>query len=181
MEKINWLLIAFVCFLLFGAYTTVMLCRKNQRLIADNILSYGLFSAFYLLMPRLSLNIPGYILVLVMIAIVLHSYLGNLRNLYKRSRTFDRYLHAFGSFAFSLFTYALLTSAFGREIEPKGFAAVITGALGLAVGVIWELSEFFRDKLFTSRHQMGLHDTNFDLLFNFTGSALAALFVCFFY
>lgn len=120
--------------------------------------------------------IPYYVLFLMLATIFLHTFVGFYLDYYEKSQTFDRFLHAFGTFSSALLMFHLLKNLLTFS-GSRLFIAVFVFILGLACGAVFELFEFTADAFKKSHNQKGLRDTNFDLLFNFIGSLLASLFM----
>ncbi len=148
------------------------------KAVLASFLPFVLFFFFYWVY---SLSIPGYIIVLAAAAQLTHSLAGYYFRLYERSKTFDRYQHAFATFAYALLAYNTLSAVFGIA-APKIMAAIFVLSLGITLGVIVEIFEFVSDTRGKTGilMQKGLTDTNFDLIFDSAGAAAAAVFSYFF-
>lgn len=171
------MIIWFIIFSVFEVISLMGFIKRNDKiLINETLLSYLLISAFLLCIYLFNLAIPKYMIILALVTIVGHTFLGNLLNLYFKSKTFDRYLHAFGTFSFSLLAYAFIIVITGQVITSILFGAIIVFAFGMALGVIFEILEFISDKTKKTYHQHGLQDTDYDMLFDFIGSLIAAIF-----
>ncbi len=120
--------------------------------------------------------VPYSVLVLSLATIFLHTFVGFYLDYYEKSQTFDRFLHAFGTFSSALLLFHLLKNLVvfsGSDV----FVAVLVLLLGLSSGTVFELFEFVSDKISKTHNQKGLQDTNFDQLFNLIGALLASLLV----
>ncbi len=132
------------------------------------------------------IDIPFLILIFCIIALLISSYFGYFRDYFNRPKHFDRYLHGYGTFTFSLLFYFFIIN-FVQSGGSNAFRALFILFLGIAIGAIYEIIEFHTDSkqknLITGRSAMqkGLRDTDFDLIFNFMGSICGALFAYFFY
>lgn len=151
--------------------------KKERALIMAVIPAYLLYTAFFLAAHFLRLKIPDIVMVFTMLSLFVHTFFGFFLRLYGRSKTFDRFGHALGTFAFSQAAYFTLTSLFSEAI-PKLFAAIIIGTLGVTLGVFVEIIEFALDsrKKKELRLQKGLKDTDFDLIADIIGSTAAGAF-----
>ncbi len=147
-----------------------------QSLLATNIL-FGLYVAADAVF---TIGVPYLIRCLVIIALFIHTFFGYFKDLYTRSQTFDRYLHAFGSFAFALFFYTLFVQLMGASVTPPLFAAVMVMFTGIAVGAIFEIIEFAIDTKMPVKTQRDLKDTDMDLIFDVFGSVAAGAVAYFF-
>lgn len=140
---------------------------------------YLLYTAYMLIAHFLRFKIPDIVMIFTMISLLSHTFLGFFMRLYGTTKTFDRYNHAFGSFAFSLAAYFTLTSLFNEAI-PQLLAAIFIFAVGVTLGVFVEIIEFTMDsrKKKDMQLQKGLKDTDFDLIADVIGSAAAGVFAC---
>jgi uncharacterized membrane protein YjdF len=92
---------------------------------------------------------------------------------------FDRLLHCLGSFAFALLFYYIIIDLTKAQTS-KIFMTIFVFVQGIALGTLFELLEYFKDKKNSIKAQKGLKDTNVDLLCDVIGSAFAAAVYCFF-
>jgi hypothetical protein len=76
-----------------------------------------------------------------------------------------------------MLAYFTLTSLFSEAIPPA-LAGILIASLGITLGVFVEIIEFTMDsrKHIEIKLQKGLKDTNFDLISDVIGSALAGVF-----
>lgn len=109
-----------------------------------------------------------------------HIYVGEFLDFYHRSKRYDRYLHAFGTFICAWFVYLLIDRAFSTPVLPKGYTGIYIACVGVTLGVLCELLEWIIDFASKSRrankNQHGLADTDFDLFADVIG-AIAAGFL----
>lgn len=153
---------------------------KETALIKAVVPSYLLFALVFVLAAIFALRILWPIWLLAMAALFCHTYVGYYLRLYEKSRVFDRYNHAYASFAYALLGYSVLASIFG-VVQPKILAAVLVFTLGVTLGVFVEIFEFMSDLRVKTgiKMQKGLRDTDFDLIFDVMGSFIAAVFAYF--
>lgn len=121
--------------------------------------------------------IDNYIKILVTLDIFAHIYIGELLNIYDNSFVFDKCLHLFGTFGFTLLAYALLRNTVYNGIGSKMFKFILIASVGITIGTLFEMVEFTCDTFLGTYSQKGLLDTDLDMLFNIIGSSLAALFM----
>ncbi len=142
--------------------------------------AFMLYAAYFLAAHFLRLKIPEAVMIFTMLSVFSHTFFGFFLRLYTKTKTFDRFNHALGSFAFSQAAYFTLTSLFSEAI-PKPLAAIIIGSLGVTLGVFTEITEFVLDsrKKKDMKLQKGLKDTNIDLIADVIGSAAAGAFASF--
>ncbi len=154
--------------------------RRNKALVSEVIVSYVLTSALLLWLYFDNVSVPKYMIILFLLCLVMNTFLGYYLNLYNESKTFDRYLHAFGSFSFSILAYSILSDVFNQTFDSDLFAGIIVFSLGITLGTIFEIIEFISDKSRNTKHQHGLADTDYDMIFNMIGSVIAAVYVVLF-
>ena len=177
MKGCDEVIIWFIFFSVFEIISLMGFIKRNDKiLIKETLISYFMISAFLLLTYLFNINIPKYMIILTLITIVGDTFLGNFLDLYNKSKTFDRYLHAFGAFSFSLLAYAVIIAVTGQVINSILFGAVLVFACGMTLGAIFEISEFISDKIKKTNHQHGLEDTDYDMIFDLIGSVIAAAF-----
>lgn len=150
--------------------------RKNKSLVKELIVSYVLTSVFLLLLYFFKISVPKYMIILFLLTLVMNTFFGYYFNLYIKTKTFDRYLHAFGSFTSSILAYTIIIDVFNEAIDSEVFSAIIVFSLGMTLGTIFEIIEFTSDKLKKTKHQHGLTDTDFDMIFNMIGAVIAAVY-----
>jgi len=173
-------LVFLTAFCIAEAYASFQLFKKNEKkLIPQVMIPPALYLTFLLALYLLKIAIPYIVLIFYLITVFTHSFIGFHMNLYNRSKTFDRYLHGFGTFSTSLLFYLTLTkltSAGGSIL----FQAIFVAALGIAISMVYEVIEFFHDTKSKKKMQRGLRDTDFDMLSNILGGIAAAVFAAFF-
>jgi len=162
---------------LFQIYLIISYFRKNIKGKAfENLLIYAVVLPFLLYEHFSELNIMSFILTCSVLTVIGHSFVGTYLNFYFKSTTYDRYLHLFGAFSFALLAFSILNHIipFMNEIWVYTFLLVTT--LGITIGVLFEIAEFIHDSFSKKmKCQHGLADTDFDLIFNVFGSAIAGL------
>ena len=94
---------------------------------------------------------------------------------YNISKYYDRLLHAFGSFSFSLFFYSILDKITIPTIYSKFYISIFVTTIGISLGCIFEIYEFILDSTTNSNNQHGLTDTNYDLISDVIGSIAAGI------
>lgn len=167
-------------------FTCIMEAISGRRnLAAFPILSVALYFAFLYIQYLLKLQVNPFAILFLLMTLVGNHTIGNGFDLYNRSRHYDRYLHAVGSFSSALFFYSFLSQIFKHFSfqlrTPKIYTAIFITAIGISVGCIVEIVEFMLDLKNQKhiKHQRGLKDTNYDLISNVIGAVLAG--VCSFF
>lgn len=115
-----------------------------------------------------------------MITLFGHSFIGNYLNVYNKSKYYDRYLHGFGAFSFSLFAYSIIDKTVFHPVIPRLYGSIFMISLGIALGCLLEILEFSNDVRLKTKNQKGLKDTDFDLIGNVIGSIVCGVYAFFF-
>lgn len=146
------------------------------QVIYDNIVITILFVVYNIAEIKYNIYMDNYIRVLLALIIISHNLFGELLNLYDSSKIFDKVLHIFGGYTFSIFAYLLVNNLPHGDPPSKRRDFVFILALGLSMGASFEIIEFFTDIVFnpTVPNQPSLIDTDLDLIANFVGAAFAA-------
>jgi hypothetical protein len=102
--------------------------------------------------------------------------LGTAGHMYERVDFYDKIVHVMGTAAVTAVLHDIFAyQARGRSrMQPYALAA-IAAALGISVGVIWEVYEVFGDVLFATARSGGFWDTTYDLIFDTIGAVSAAI------
>lgn len=152
--------------------------KKTAQLI-ENIIVAVVAVLFVLFKEKLGIQMHDFITVFWLITILGHTFIGEYFKVYRKSKTYDRYLHLFGSFAFSLFVYSIISSLMKPVPSSKGYVAILIATLGISIGVLFELAEFMIDtvgkKAKYQKSQHGLADTDYDMIYNVIGAVVAAI------
>ena len=114
----------------------------------------------------------------VMLVLISDSFLGLYWDFYTTSSVFDKVQHAFGSYAFSLFVFTII-SKLSRPVLGRGFTFIVILSLGLGIGALYEIGEFLGDTILKPRipSQPNLLDTDLDLIADMLGALFAAVHV----
>jgi uncharacterized membrane protein YjdF len=161
-------------FLLTQVFIAFRYIRTENRLYFKSLLVTNIAFGLYVAADAIfGIGVPYLIRCLVIIALFIHTFFGYFKDLYTRSQTFDRYLHAFGSFAYALFFYTLASQLTGASVSPRLFGAVMVVFTGIAVGALFETIEFAIDRKMPVKTQRDLKDTDMDLVFDVIGAVAA--------
>lgn len=119
--------------------------------------------------------LSAYIRLLMTLTIFFDAFFGYVFNLYEISGTFDKLLHVFGTYSFSLFAYVMVMRLQKKPIR-RAVKFILVLCLGLSLGAFYEILEFIGDHVSQPQppNQPSLLDTDFDLVGDFIGSILAA-------
>lgn len=153
--------------------------KKRYPLFLKTTVIYALSIFFLMIQPAAGLHVRVSVLALAFIAVLGHLVAGNYWNYYDRSRHFDRYWHAFGSLAFSLFGYSVLKQTVSHYVSrvavPKFYTVVAVSTIGISLGCLFEIYEFILDSVCHTHHQHGLTDTDVDLIADVIGAVSAGI------
>jgi hypothetical protein len=142
-----------------------------------SIYNAAIMSVFWLgytfIEVKYNLYMNNYVRAIAMFTTASDSFFGHFLQLYITSSVFDKLLHLFGSYSFSLFAYVLVIQM-QRPVTSKLFNFILVFSLGLSLGVLYEITEFLGDT-FTRPAipaQTSLLDTDLDLISDIIGSSL---------
>lgn len=176
-----WIIISFIVVSALCIFSIIKLFSQNKKPYAKQARStYIIYAVIFFAVWIFNIDVPAYQLLLSMLTILGSCFFGHYLEFYTKSKTFDRYLHGFGSFSFSLLTYCILDD----YISTGGsvlFRAIFFFLLGNTLGVLFEFLEMMHDakKKKEPKSQKGLRDTDMDMIFNMIGSLLAGIFAYF--
>ncbi len=174
-----WLLIVYGIVSAMCIFSAVKLFSQDKKIYAKSALAaYFFYLAVFLAIWIFQIHVPSYLLLLTMLTILGACFFGHYLGGYTKSKTFDRYLHGFGSFSFALLTYCVVD----HYVNTGGsllFRALFVFLTGNTLGVFFELIEMVSDGKHSVKSQKGLQDTDMDMLFNLMGSLLAGVFAYF--
>lgn len=179
MEKRNKLInLITVIFLILQILIGYGLIINNQRNnIYEVIITTVLFIGYTFFEVKYDLYLSNYIRILVILTILLHNFVGNYLNFYIKSFIFDKGLHCFGTYAFTLFTYVIINETIKDYTnKKKSLEFIFIFCIGISLGAFFEYLEFAIDLTLKPLipAQGTLLDTNLDMILNTVGSAIAA-------
>lgn len=169
-----WIIIVYLAVIALLVYGAVKLYSSNKPEYGKAVLASLIFYTVVLVAIWVfNIEVPPYQILLSMLTVFISCFIGHYLQLYNKSKVFDRYLHAFGTFSFALFTFSILDD-FLLAGGSRLYQALFIVFLGNTLGVMFELFEMSHDiKPNVPRAQKGLIDTDMDQLFNLIGSILA--------
>ncbi|NBD29443.1 MAG: hypothetical protein GVY31_05325 [Alphaproteobacteria bacterium] len=124
------------------------------------------------------ITLPGSILSAIVIFIFATLFLGEVADFYVRFWWWDVALHFFSALSIAAMAFLMIFMLFegDRYAAPPWALAVLSGAVALAIGTLWEIFEYGMDQIFGMNMQKsGLDDTMTDLMIDTLGAALGAL------
>lgn len=173
--------IVYAGFLLTEIFIAYRYISTGNKMYMKSVLVTNVLFALYVAADEIfGIGVPYLVRILAIIAMFIHTFFGYFKDRYTRSHIFDRYLHAYGSFAYALFLYSLITRLIHAEVSPKLFGAIAVAFTGIAAGAIFEIIEYFIDKRMPVKTQRGLKDTDVDLICDVIGSVAAGVAAYFF-
>lgn len=142
----------------------------------------GLFSLTLTILPGILRNKYGVILpwdldLLLVVAVYL-SVGGGVMGWYDAYPEFDKITHFFSSLTVAIFAFvAVVIIHYYTEINlNRVMIIVLMITFTLAIGSLWELTEFFYDQLTGSNWQPSVFDTMMDLIYDILGGVVGAYF-----
>lgn len=157
----------------------ITLSLKGRTDYLRSVIATNFFLVVYTFLEnRYRLNMNTYVRVLILLTIFFDSFFGYYFDMYVSSFVFDKALHVFGTYAFSLFTYILVMQMLTNPLNSQvKFILVI--CLGLSLGTVYEILEFITDSIShpIPPSQPSLLDTDLDLIADLIGAVLAAFHV----
>ena len=134
---------------------------------------------FLYVIDKYNLYISNYVRGGVIVTILSHHILGEYFNLYSKSAIFDKALHIFGTYAFTLFIYLIMIQTIKILFISKISRFIFVILLGISIGVGFEVIEFILDVTIKPKvpYQSNLIDTNLDIVSDIVGSIIAAFYI----
>jgi len=166
-----------VFFLVLQIILILKLFGQGQHSYAQSVIATTCFWSIYtFLEARYGFYMNTYIRIMVIITLLSDSFFGCYLDLYTKSSIFDKLLHVFGTYSFSLFAYVLAVQLLTHPINPL-FKFILVVSLGVSLGAFYEILEFVSD---TFSHpipvnQPSLLDTDLDLIGDAMGANIAAV------
>lgn len=167
-----------IIFLLLQIFISYGLYKNNQKSFIYEVIGTTLIILIYIFFEvKYNLYLNHYIRILVMTTILLHTYVGDYLRLYANSFVFDKVLHGYGTYSFTLFVYVIINQIIKNVKHKKSYEFIFIICLGMALGQGLEFIEFIIDQFFTPSEpaQSGLIDTNIDMILNTVGAFFAAI------
>lgn len=152
--------------------------------VHDYLFIFGAISAVIVsLLPaywsrRFQVLLPWGLDLFISLALFLHIILGEIFRFYDNHWYFDKIMHFYGTGLIALIAFLIVfTFHWSRKITLSlPLIAYFTVIFSVAVGAFWEMGEFAIDQIFHRNTQYSLENTMWDLIFNFVGGGVAALF-----
>jgi uncharacterized membrane protein YjdF len=162
-------------FLVAQIAVMIGLLYNNQVAYWRGVMVTTTFWLVYIFLEaRYQLKMSTYVRVLIMLTIFFDAFFGLYCDWYVSSFVFDKVLHFFGAYAFSLFAY-ILVMQLQKDTVDRPLKFILTACLGLSLGAIYEILEFLVDSIThpIPPGQPSLLDTDIDLIGDMLGALLA--------
>ena len=109
MEYNELLVIITIIFSIVILFTSIAVFKKKKyNFLIENIVTYIFYLIFLIVQYKFKFHVMDFIVLLVLVTIIGNNLIGNCLNVYNISKYYDRFLHALGSFSFSLLFYSIL-------------------------------------------------------------------------
>lgn len=153
------------------------LSRQGQYSYTRSVMATTCFWAIYaFLEARYRFYMNTYVRVMIILTLILDGFFGSYLDLYTTSSIFDKILHVFGTYAFSLFAYVLVVQLLKQPVRSS-FKFILVVSLGVSLGAFYEILEFLTDAFShpIPISQPSLLDTDLDLMGDAMGAVFAAI------
>lgn len=179
MKKHNIINISLtLCFFIIQALTTVFfIVSKKNDYILEIVFTTLVFLVYTYIEFKYKIYIHNYIKAITYFSVLCHTLIGEAFDFYTKSYIYDKILHIFGTYAITLFIYALINQVIHTELDSEYREFLFIFLLGISLGTFFEIAEFIIDITIKPkvRSQTNLVDTNLDLIFDVLGSLISAL------
>ena len=170
-----------VVFLTIQIILMLELYRQGQYSYTRSILvTTCLWGLYTFLEIKYVFSMNTYVRIIILLTLIFDGFFGCFLDLYTTSSVFDKCLHVFGTYAFSLFAYVLVFQLLKHPINSY-FKFILVVCLGVSLGAFYEILEFLTDTIShpTPISQPSLLDTDLDLMGDVIGANLAAIHATF--
>jgi len=169
-----------IFFLIIQALICYGLYENNQTVFIYEVIATTLIILVYSFFEiKYNLFLNHYIRILVITTILLHTYVGDYLHFYAKSFVFDKILHGFGTYSFTLFVYVIINQLIKNVNYKRPYEFIFVVCLGMTLGQGLEFLEFLIDLILkpAEHSQSGLIDTNLDMILNTLGAIIAAIHI----
>lgn len=160
------------------AFVTIGAIRGQQWLVAfSGVAILILTFAPAIIERQLHVQLPVEFTLITCVFLYACFALGDVGDFYNRIWWWDLMLHGFSAFIMGLIGFLAIYVFYmtHRVRVAPIYVSIITFAIAIAVGTLWEMFEFLADWVFgTNMQQSGLVDTMTDLMINAFGALVAA-------
>ena len=166
-----------ILFLVIQTILIFALMQQGQSSYARSVMTTTGFWVIYIFLEgRYGFHMNTYVKAILLLTLFFDGFFGCYLDLYTTSSIFDKILHAFGTYAFSLFAYLLVVQLLKNPVN-SAFKFILVVSLGMTLGTFYEILEFLTDTFSHPTHisQPSLLDTDLDLIGDTIGANLAAI------
>lgn len=144
--------------------------------VVSTTIGYGLYLYFE---NRFHLFTSNYVLGGLAITLFIHHFIGEYLRLYEKSYVFDKALHIFGTYIFTIFLFGLLVQILWVSFSSTLSQGIFVVLLGTSIGMSFEILEFVLDLVIDPKvpYQDGLVDTNIDMISDVVGAFIAVFYI----
>lgn len=148
----SWIIVSYlICFAAIIFAIVRLFARGNKPYAKAGVMVYLVYTLLFAAIWIFSLPVPAFLIFLTMLTALAYCFCGYYLDLYNHSPyVFDRSLHAFGAFSFSLTAYCIIAGV----TQPGGsllFRALFVFCIGNTLGAVFELLEAAHDSKKMSR------------------------------
>lgn len=183
MNKRNTIINLITIIFLIVQILMILGLLKNGRVnyVYEVIVISVLFLVYTFWEIKRGLYLNNYIRFVVILTLLAHVIIGDYLDFYSTSVIFDKGLHGFGTYSFTLFIYGIISELTTNNKISKVYDFIFVIALGMALGQLFEFLEFAIDLTAkpTPPGQNGLFDTDIDMILNTLGAIVAAFHITF--
>lgn len=168
------------CFLVIQMIIMIALIARGRTDFSWSVMiTSGSWILYSVLEARYQVQMSRYIRFVMMTTLFCDAFFGYILNLYEQSFVFDKILHVFGTYSFSLFGYALVMQLQKNHPVNKFVKFILATCIGISLGTIYEILEFIGDNISHPEppNQPSLLDTDVDLIGDFIGAVIAGIHV----
>ncbi|HOJ12626.1 MAG TPA: hypothetical protein PK733_18835 [Clostridiales bacterium] len=165
--------------LFYTVLSMLFLIRGNYVYILESAGIYSIYLVYFYTERKGKVFINGYVLILCFIMGMVHSFFGHYLMAYDTSVYFDKILHFYAIFSFTMASYSLMCNSSSFNNSSKKWILLTMVMYGTAIGAIHEIVEFSLDTFIGTQSQKGLLDTNLDLVADFLGALTAGIIVAY--
>ncbi len=161
--------------LIVAALIAVILGRWSMAFVALSTLIMSMTPSF--LAERFHVTLPWQFFTGIVLFIFATLFLGEAVDLYERFWWWDVLLHGASAIGFGLVGFIFVFGMFegDRYAAPAWALTLISVCFAVAIGVVWEIFEYFMDQVFGMNMQKsGLQDTMWDLIVDLAGGTIGA-------
>jgi len=169
--------IIFVVFtVVYIIISLVLIVNREISYLVESIIIYFAYLLYVYLEKKGRIFVRWFIVVPGLVNAIIHSFMGHYMRLYDTSLYFDKLLHIYGIFSFSLAAYSIIVGSPDISLNSKLWIFIAVSLCGIAIGTLFEIVEFTLDTVLKTQSQKGLLDTNLDLISDVIGALAAGLF-----